>query len=201
MAFVAILIVGVVSCGKDENTSGNGENNGGGGDTTSEWVDLGLPSGLLWAKNNLGATAPEEYGNYYAWCDTVKKEVYDQSTYTNANVDVATAILGNDARTPTKEEWEELMANTTAEWVTMNGVSGRKFTAANGNSLFLPAAGLRYGSQLYSEGTGGTYWSSSPSSEMGPDYAWRFDFNENRQRVYYGERTYGQSVRPVHSAQ
>ena len=200
MAFWAMTATLVMtSCGKDDE-----DNNAVGGDTpelSDNWVDLGLPSGLLWATCNLGANAPEEYGDYYAWGEIAAKEVYDWSTYTNVNGDAATAILGDEARTPTKEDWEELMANTTAEWMTLNGVGGRMFTADNGNSIFLPAAGLRYGTQHYSEGVGGTYWTSSPSNDMGPDYAWRFDFTENNQRVYYSERSYGQTVRPVRSAQ
>ena len=48
---------------------------------TAEWVDLGLPSGLLWAKCNLGASSPEEYGDYYAWGETTTKSNYNWSTY------------------------------------------------------------------------------------------------------------------------
>ncbi|MDY6372158.1 MAG: hypothetical protein SPL12_07690 [Bacteroidales bacterium] len=54
---------------------------GGTGTETAEWVDLGLPSGLLWAACNLGASSPEEYGDYYAWGETTTKEVYNWSTY------------------------------------------------------------------------------------------------------------------------
>ena len=211
MAFAAMLSVGVVSCGKDDNTTSNGGNNnggdnpGGGGNTTADWVDLGLPSGLLWATCNLGANAPEEYGNYYAWGETATKEVYEWSTYRYCTVDgngslqtltkyntssdygtpdnlttleaiddAATQALGDGARTPTKEEWEELINNTTVQWTTMSGVSGRKFIGANGSTLFLPAAG-GYDLELFDAGSDGYYWSSSLGTD-GPLLAWYFGF-------------------------
>lgn len=46
-----------------------------------DWVDLGLPSGLLWATRNVGATSPEDYGDYFAWGETTPKSVYDLDTY------------------------------------------------------------------------------------------------------------------------
>lgn len=233
MAFAAILIVGVVSCGKDENTSGNGENNGGdnpggGGDTIAEWVDLGLPSGILWAMCNLGANSPEEYGNYYAWGETQSKEVYNWSTYCHCTVDgegslqtltkyntssnygtpdnlttleaiddAATATLSNGARTPTKEEWVELINNTTVEWMTLNGVNGCKFTASNGNTLFLPAAGTYYGTGVVSAGNGGYYLSSSLSDQE-PDNAWGYYFDSGIRNMNNTARRYGGfSVRAV----
>ncbi|MBP5189769.1 MAG: hypothetical protein J6X86_08600 [Bacteroidales bacterium] len=222
LAVAAMLSVGVISCDNDENNSGNG------GETPAGWVDLGLPSGLLWAECNLGANAPEEYGNYYSWGETQPKEVYNWSTYRYCTMDgrqgsltltkyntssiygtpdnltalqamddAATQALGNGARTPTKEEWEELINNTTVEWTTMNGVNGRKFTAANGNTLFLPAAGRRNGSELYSAGSYGFYW-SSPLFTDDPYYAWCFYFNTGNQGVSGGGgRFLGFSVRAV----
>ena len=225
MAIAAMLSVGIISCEKDENN--DGDNPGGGGNTTVEWVDLGLPSGLLWAKCNLGANAPEEYGNYYAWGETQPKEVYYPSTYRYCTVDgngnlqtltkyntssdlgtidnlttlqaaddAATAALGSGARTPTKEEWEELINNTTVEWSTLNGVVGRKFTAANGNTLFLPAVGFRLGSGLFFAGSDGSYWSSSLYT-VSPCNAWFFYFNSDYQYMEYDNRGRGVSVRAV----
>lgn len=218
--------IGIVSCDREDDDNGND------GVSTGEWVDLGLPSGLLWATCNLGATNPEDYGDYYAWGETSAKETYDWSNYRYATVDadgnlqtltkyntsetygtidnkttleasddVATAVLGSGARIPTKAEWQELLDNTTAEWTTVNNVNGRKFTAANGSSLFLPAAGRRNGSSLYNDGTNGRYWSSS-LHESYPNYAWSMDFYSDYQDVniyggYY--RYYGRSVRAVRS--
>ncbi|MBP3763760.1 MAG: hypothetical protein J6I49_07780 [Bacteroidales bacterium] len=219
------------ACGKDDddkndNPTGGGSG-GGSGTETAEWVDLGLPSGLLWAKWNLGATSPEEPGDYYAWGETATKSVYNWSTYKYCTVDaeggletltkyntdsdygttdgqttlqasddVATAKLGNGARIPTRAEWEELINNTTAEWTTMNGVNGRKFTAANGNSLFLPAAGYRWDSGLYDAGEYGYYWSSSLYADS-PGDAWGFYFYSGGQDMSDYGRGDGQSVRAV----
>ena len=194
------------------------------------FVDLGLPSGLLWAECNLGASTPEDYGNYYAWGETSPKSDYSWSNYAYCNGsyttltkycnnssygnggftdalttlqamdDAATQALGSGARTPTKAEWEELMNNTTATWTTRNGVSGRLFTAANGNSIFLPAAGLRNGSSLLSAGSYGYCWSSS-LYESYPDLAWYFNFGSSRQNMNYGSRNDGFSVRAVRASQ
>ena len=48
---------------------------------THEWVDLGLPSGTLWATCNIGANAPEDYGDYFAWGETKPKDNYDLNNY------------------------------------------------------------------------------------------------------------------------
>ncbi len=193
-----------------------------------DWVDLGLPSGLLWATRNVGATSPEDYGDYFAWGETQPKEVYDWSTYiySNGAVDQLTkycnnsdfgyngftdnlTILqpGDDAatanyggRTPTKEEWQELLDNTTATWTTQNGVNGELFTGTNGNSLFLPAASYRWGSTFYHGGSHGGYWSSSLSITI----TWSarlFFFDPSNQRVDGSSRYYGYTVRAVRSAE
>ena len=195
---------------------------------SEDWVDLGLPSGLLWATRNVGATSPEDYGDYFAWGETQPKEVYDWSTYIYSNGaddqltkycsnsdygyngftdnltilqpgdDAATANYGG--RTPTKVEWQELLDNTTATWTTQNGVNGRLFTGTNGNSLFLPAAGFRWDSSLNDAGSFGYYWSSSLGTDL-PISAWLFYFHSGGQYVYYSNRFDGQSVRAVRSAQ
>jgi uncharacterized protein (TIGR02145 family) len=224
-------------CNKDGNNeptptaNGGGSNGGtnGGGQTAGEWVDLGLPSGLLWATCNVGATTPEDYGDYYAWGETTTKEVYDWSTYkwcrgdynqltkycSNSSYghhgytdglttleafdDAAAQALGSGARMPTFDEWMELIRNTTAEWTTMNGVNGCKITAANGKSLFLPAAGGHDGSELGDAGKRGYYWSSSLRVDK-QSCAWLFDFSSIDQFMVRHDRYYGQSVRPVRSA-
>jgi len=200
----------------------------GGGNTTTGWVDLGLPSGLLWAECNLGASTPEEYGNYYAWGETSPKSMYLWDTYRYATVDAAsgslqtftkynssssygtvdnkitldatddaaTAALGSGARIPTRAEWQELLNNTTVTWTMQNGIYGRKFTSTNGNSLFLPAAGSRYGSELRSAGEYGYYWSSSLCMQS-PAGAWSVHFYSRNQWVDYDSRYIGFSVRAV----
>lgn len=138
--------------------------------TSGDWVDLGLPSGLLWATRNVGASSPMGYGNYYAWGETSPKSIYspnnyryfDASTwhvtkycndaswgYQGYTDNLTTLQSGDDAatanyggRTPTPAEWSELINNTTSRRVTINGVNGYCLTGTNGNSIFLPAAGF-----------------------------------------------------------
>ena len=183
-----------------------------------DYVDLGLPSGTLWAICNLGANAPEDYGDYFAWGETTPKDVYNWSTYQYGDGDTFTKYSGSDGlttllsgddaatanwgsgwRMPTREEWQELYNNTTVTWTTQNGVSGRLFTAANGNSLFLPAAGYRYFSSLYNAGSYGYYWSGSLHTGY-PNVAWYFGFGSGNCGMYDSGRYLGQSVRPVRSA-
>ncbi|MBQ6238154.1 MAG: hypothetical protein IJK07_08045 [Bacteroidales bacterium] len=195
------------------------------------WVDLGLPSGLLWATCNVGATTPEGYGNYFAWGETQPKSEYiwenciyctfnndnliltkynpstqfsgpvDNLTILQASDDAATFNLGNGARTPTKEEWEELNNNTTKEYATVNGVEGFRFTAANNNSIFLPFAGMMSGTELeYPVGPAGYYWSASLYTEY-PSFANSFMIQPpNGHSVWHFPRSKGFSVRAVKSA-
>ena len=201
------------------------------------YVDLGLPSGLLWATCNVGADAPWDYGDYFAWGETQPKDDYNWDTYQYSNGgfyeeckddfipyltkycnrsslgyngftdnlttllpedDAATANWGSGWRMPTKEEWQELYNNTTVTWTTQNGVNGRLFTAANGNSLFLPAAGFHEDSDLY--GGIGFYWSSSLYTG-GPLSAWCFSFSSDWCYVRSDFRSDGLSVRAVRSSQ
>ncbi len=119
-------------------------------------VDLGLT--VYWASCNLGAEAPEEYGDYFAWGETKPKRIYteenysyyDTSSYQYTDIgeniagtpyDAATVNLGNDWRMPTRQEIKELIDNCTWEWTTISNINGYKITGKNGNSIFLPAAG------------------------------------------------------------
>lgn len=188
---------------------------------TPEAIDLGLS--VMWASHNVGATRPEDYGQYYAWGETETKDTYGWNTYkwcngsystltkynTNSNCgsvdnktileledDVAHSVFGSAWRMPTEEEFKELTDNCTSEWTTQNGVAGYRFTSKkNGHSIFLPAAG----NSGYQEDPYGWYWSST--------------LNENSVLhpliLYFGsgflgigsshdDRSMGQSVRPVY---
>ena len=139
-----------------------------------EWVDLGLPSGTLWATCNVGANSPEDYGEYFAWGETAPKGTYYWSnykwckgSYTTLTKYCTVAVYGynefvdnkteldpqDDAayvncgplwRTPTKAQIDELRDKCTWLWTTQNGVNGGLVTGPNGASLFLPAAGERW---------------------------------------------------------
>jgi hypothetical protein len=194
----------------------------------AEYVDLCLPSGTLWATCNVGANSPEEYGCHFAWGETQPKTVYNWDTYlycngsentltkycTNssygylgftdnltlleANDDAATANWGTDWRTPTKEEWKELLENTTHIWTTQGGVNGWLFSASCGNSIFLPASGTSWIDGHGEVGDYGYYCSSSLSIDH-PNFAWTLYFGSNDCGTYESYRGAGESVRPVRS--
>ena len=176
--------------------------------TVNNYVDLGLPSGLLWATCNVGATTPEGYGDCFAWGETTPKNTYTEGNYTYSDNpatlpsdhDAATANWGSGWRMPTQAEFHELIDNTTNTWTTQNGVNGWLFTA-NGNSLFLPAAGYSVDGSHSEYGFDGSYWSSSLNTgDDGPGNAWGLFFQSDWNDCYVeiSARNYGFSVRPVY---
>lgn len=191
----------------------NGGNNG------YDYVDLGLPSGLLWATCNVGASSPEDYGYYFAWGETGIKREYSWYTYaygyeeegdpvilhlTKYNTDDNLTILqpGDDAATanyggrmPTMAECQELLDNCTSVWTTLNGVPGRRFTGPNGNNLFLPAAGRRCGVE-HDFNYLGLYWTSSLEAP-GSNFAYSLRFYSSWVVLDGADRSLGYSVRSV----
>ena len=171
-----------------------------------EYVDLGLS--VKWATCNVGASKPEDYGNYYAWGETKTKSDYSSSNSVSygkkfsdiggqSQYDAARSNWGGTWRLPTEAELQELRDKCTWKWTTQNGVKGYKVTGPSGNSIFLPAAGIRNGSSLYhAGGEYGNYWSSSPY-ESDSDYAYDLYFYSSIQGAYWNNRYYGLSVRPV----
>ena len=167
-----------------------------------EYVDLGLS--VKWATCNVGASKPEEYGDYFAWGETKPKSEYSDwnySYYTDPTIlplsaDAARANWGGSWRMPTREEQDELRQQCTWTWTTQNGVNGYKVTGTNGNSIFLPAAGCRYDSSLDDAGSLGYYWSSSLNTGN-PGGAWYVYFVSDSVHRYSNDRYCGFSVRPV----
>ena len=166
-----------------------------------KYVDLGLS--VKWATCNIGASKPEDYGDYFAWGEDEPKSTYtadNSATYGRTNYtfrDAAKKKWGGTWRMPTYDECQELDDDCTWQWTTVGGHNGYKVTSKkNGNSIFLPAAGNRYGSSLYYAGTYGYYWSSTPcaSDSNGAYYLY---FNSSGHDVSYNNRYYGRSVRPV----
>ena len=230
--FAAVMLLTAVifatGCGKDDDSNNNGGSDNGGGTNSHKYVDLGLPSGTLWATCNVGATTSEDYGDYFAWGETQQKTTYNWSTYKYANGysdqltkycsqsiygyngftdnltvllpvdDAATANWGNGWCMPTADQWRELRDNTSIAWTTQNGVNGRLFTASNGNSLFLPAAGCRWDDELDVVGSDGYYWSSTLYTDY-PGNAWNFSFYSDNYDMNDSGRRLGRSVRPVRS--
>lgn len=150
-------------------------------------VNLGLPSGTLWATCNLGATSPENYGCYYSWAETRSscdgKNDFSEDTYqyyngtsmtnylgegtlSNAD-DAATQKWGGKWRMPTRTEIIELENEnyTTCVWTSINGINGilitSKIPGYEGNSIFLPAAGYYRNTSVRYDGEDGYYWGST----------------------------------------
>lgn len=179
-----------------------------------EAVDLGLS--VKWASCNVGAESPEDYGGYYAWGETEEKNDYSSSiTFglstselrskgiidTGGNLtaayDAATDNWGSSWRMPTCEEIEELVDKCTWQWTSVNGVNGQKVTGPNGNSIFLPAAGSRDGTEVYSRGSDGIYWSGTLYEDFSYyAYSLLFDSGYGGWSDWIG-RTFGHTVRPV----
>ncbi|MBO5361883.1 MAG: hypothetical protein J6A35_02895 [Paludibacteraceae bacterium] len=188
-----------------------------------EYVDLGLS--VKWATCNVGATKPEEYGDYFAWGEVEPKEVYDWSTYKwcngsydsltkynnsssygiidnktvlDASDDAATANWGGAWRMPTKEEQDELRENCTWTWTTENGVNGYRVTSnKKGYTDKSIFLPAASDSSLDYAGSMGNYWSSSLFTGN-PNEAYVLYFSSDG--VFWNIsnfRYYGQSVRPV----
>ena len=161
----AAVCVTMVSCDDDDVTPSGGD--------THEYVDLGLPSGTLWATCNIGATSPEEFGGYFAWGETSMKESYMWDNYMWCNGSETTLTkycndsdFGYNGFTDEEELTELLPENdaATANWgskwrtpskeqwnelsakCTWTGtdVKGYLVTGPNGGSIFLPAAGYEF---------------------------------------------------------
>ena len=163
-----------------------------------EMVDLGLESGTLWANMNLGANAPEETGNYYAWGETETKSDYQSSTYRFASLtqnigynhdisgtqyDAAHINMGNAWRMPTFDDMKELRDDCVWEHVTQNSTNGYRVTGPNGNTIFLPDAGLMYGTSLHYYNSGGSYFTSTQVSNNN-DYAHSLSFYGSSRDIY-----------------
>ena len=140
---------------------------------SSKFVDLGLS--VKWASCNLGASVPEEFGDYYAWGETETKSLYNASTYIGYMGDAASVVLGGNAHIPSKDEWQELIDHCTWTWGERNGIQGfsvkSNVSGFEDVSVFLPAAGflsemhtsvdpLEYNKQ---NEVIGHYWSSTPA--------------------------------------
>ncbi len=188
-----------------------------------EYVEMG--DGLKWATMNIGATKPEEYGDYFAWGETAAKTDYSWSTYfdtsdggstfTKYPTDKKTVLdLEDDAarqiwkgtwRIPTDAEWTALRNKDNFKWEWTDdyegtGIAGQvvtsKVSGYEGNTIFLPAAGYRSGPSLYSAGNRGFYWSSS-LNERRSDFARGVDFSSGGVYRSGYSRADGLSVRPV----
>lgn len=196
-----------------------------------EYVDLGLPSGTLWATENIKDANGNEL--YFAWGETqgytsgqvgtdknftwedyafgpidwTDQTNYGTTKYNNDNKtvldttdDAATANWGSSWRMPTKEQFDELTANTTTDWTQVDGVNGLLCTStANANTLFFPAVGGAGNGGVVDVGDYGGYWSVS-LDDKNVYAAWKLYFSGDYCAVYNDGRFCGYSVRPVRSS-
>ena len=198
---------------------------------TNEWpevgmpencVDLGLPSGTLWATCNIGATNPEDIGNYYAWGELEPKETYtwlnyiwntpgsgtvtinkynadDNLTELLPEDDIAYVSWGSGWRMPSYDQMNELKTKCTKQWTEVNGVKGHVITGPNGNTIFLPAAGS-YANSANSVGTQGNYWTRTrvTTGSNPQNNAHKLYFSQTSLTVMTSGRNTGLPVRAVH---
>ena len=195
-----------------------------------EYVDLGLPSGLKWAKCNIGAEKETDFGDYFMW-GSVTPNTADECIWANApfnngassynstyfksvkdtvcpngilakEYDAAAQIMGGDWRMPTRDNFKELIDNTTKQWVNNfngSGVGGYKFISKTDTSkyIFFPKSGQRSGSSFKNQNYNCSVWSSSLQSSRF-NYALRFFFYSDELNVdKIDDRCNGNVVRGV----
>ncbi len=131
---------------KVTNTMGRYASTEGMATTNAKVVNLGLPSGTLWADRNVGAESPEAYGGLYRYGNKGKStgEGCPQENIGGTKLDVATQKMGKNWRMPTREELCELFVECTYTHETINGQKGFLFKGPNGNTLFMPLTGMMY---------------------------------------------------------
>ena len=174
---------------------------------TYEYVDLGLPSGKKWAAHNVGASRPEEAGNYYAWGEIEPKKVYNQETYTYVDYDVAYEKWGKMTIKvaknvdypyswciPSAKEWNELINHCDWKKETLNGVEGFRVTGSNGNSIFLPGASAMIGEEKNSRFFC-AYWSATKETYGDPEAF--YCTTSGKPKIGGAPMSCGLSVRPV----
>ena len=216
LLFMTVMLPFVlISCGDDKDGPVVPDNH--------EYVDLGLPSGTLWATCNIGATNPEDMGDYFAWGETAPKEIYGMDNYKwyNSSIDKLTKYCTDDKygtvdnntellpeddaayvnwgpmwRMPTLVQQQELIERCTWQWVERNGVYGRLVTGPNGNTLFLPAADYRGDNSLNNEQSIGAYWSRTLDSGY-PSGLYFRNFEWESVYLFSHIRSHGFTVRPV----
>ena len=180
------------------------------------FVDLGLPSGTLWATCNVGATSPEQPGLYFAFGETIGftaeqvekgERKFDSASYTASSIsdnltleqDVAHIHMGGNWRIPSERQFKELIDNCDVVWrfnYNRTGVAGRVFTSkVNGNSVFFPVAGYCSGSFVIDNNTEGYYWSATGVTLDAARYLNFYSKYIDMGLTLF--RYYGQSVRGV----
>lgn len=195
-----------------------------------DYVDLGLPSGTLWATRNVGADNPDDYGDLFSWGETEPKDSYWWADYkwveidangilsfTKYNTESNQGIVDNkteldpeddaacahypNGRMPSIDQINELIENCTWEWTKMNNAIGELITGPNGNTIFLPAAG----GTSFVPGEFGAYWSRSmgffPPYYYYPQMGSSIQFSSEYYEMNTSSRCVGMPVRAVKATQ
>lgn len=210
--YVGVYAINSAGTVHGETVSFTTESNGNDDETEYSYVDLGLPSGVKWAEQNIGANRPEGYGDHFAWGEIELKETYESgncSSYYqdlgdisgNPQYDAAAAIWGDGWRMPTLEEMYELTTECTWTWTEVNGTPGYKVTSkTNGNNIFLPASGFRVNGDLLDRDAFGYYWTSTPYDEEEGSTFTKATFLDMCSYQFYCNwslRRNGMTIRPV----
>lgn len=189
------------------------------------FVDLALPSGTKWATCNIGATNPEDFGDYFAWGETEPKSAYQRDTYKHYDEttgkytkycinaddgildnktildledDAANVNWGGDWTVPTKENMQELIDNCEFTYTTINSIPGYEIKGTNGNTIFLPNAGIFTGKELDADGKG--YYVTSNMITANSYSATYLLLRSEWYKMMSQSRIWGFSIRPVLSA-
>ncbi len=188
---------------------------------TREAVDLALPSGLKWASCNVGADKPEDWGDCFAWGEISTKSEYTESNSMTQKKSIADlqkdGIVGNDSivsvsydpaatlwgdgwRMPTRQDYEELIANCKWTWCGMEDDGYYRVKGNNGNFIYLPASGACLDDNPHFGGNFGQYWTSSADGgvdEEGNCFTWYLAFDFEKFYLHNLTRSIGRAVRPV----
>lgn len=181
----------------------------------AEAVDLGLTSGTKWSSWNVGATAPEECGSYFAWGELLEKTTYNWGTYEycdgtqntchdigtdicGTQYDVARQLWGEEWSLPTRAQVEELESECTWTYTTLNDVVGWNVVGKNGNSIFIPLSGAYYPDAQAFLGSQAYFWTGTLYEKEGKNYyAWAIRLNTSGYYCSLGDLYMGYGIRPV----
>ena len=201
--FALPLFIIANSCERDMGSNISPDSGSSQNPTKGKWVDLGLS--VAWAGWNVGASKPEDYGEYYSWGETSTKTTFNTNNYayssgqfdyrnigeniSGTSYDVAYVKWGSSARIPTKDEANELVEKCSWKRAKYNGIEGYFVTGPNNNTIFIPQTGRGSADGITGQGSYGYYWTSTACGEA---YANVFVTSDQILR-----REYGCTIRPV----
>lgn len=165
-------------------------------------VDLGLPSGTIWANMNVGANSVSDFGDLLSWGESETKESYTDYDYVKETKnltlwgrrDAAYTMLGSEWHTPSANDFDELIENCCWRWTMLNGHYGYEIKGRNGNSIFLPASGWIHTDTIEYRNEYGYYWTSDWVNDT---FAKGLLFSKSEKKIGNGYLYYGRNIRAV----